>query len=152
MPNTVTQTKFILKRGEEPKQSTEEFWAKFTYQIIGTVKKKPDKLTEVEGTTGISDEDALNVEICTGAFLDALGDEALAEIQLQSPKAKIYDQKLKWLKEKWEACYKPNKNLTEKLLKLWSTNRDKNVDLFQHWLSLLASLARCNLDDTGKAD
>ena len=79
MSNPVTQTKFILKRGDEPKYSTEEFWAKFTYQIIGTVKKKPDKIIEVEDTTGIPDEDPLNVEICKGAFLDPLGDEALAE-------------------------------------------------------------------------
>ena len=53
------------------------------------MKKKPDKLIEVEGTTGISDEDAFNLEICIGAFLDALGDEALAEVQLQNPRAKI---------------------------------------------------------------
>ncbi len=39
MPNSVTQTKFILKRGGESKYSTEEFRAKFTYQIIGTVRK-----------------------------------------------------------------------------------------------------------------
>ena len=55
MPNLVTQTKFILKRGDEPKYSTGKFRVKFTYQFIGTVKKKPDKLIEVEGTTGISD-------------------------------------------------------------------------------------------------
>ena len=54
-----------------------------------------------------------------------------------------------WLKEKWEACYKPNKNLTETptKLKLWNTNRDRNVDLFQHWLSVADGLARYNLDE-----
>ncbi len=85
------QTKFIQRWGDEPKYSTGEFWAKFTYQVIGITKKKSDKLIEVEGTTGISDDDALNVEICKGALLDALGNEALAEIQLQNPKAKIYE-------------------------------------------------------------
>ena len=38
MPNSVVSTKFLQKRGEEPRYSTEEFWAKFTYQIIGMVK------------------------------------------------------------------------------------------------------------------
>ncbi len=66
---------------------------------------------------------------------------------MQNPKAKIYEQRLKWLKEKWEACYKPNKDLTEKLIKLWNTNREKNADLYQHWLSVGDSLARCNLDE-----
>ncbi len=146
MPVSVATSKFITKRGEEPRFSTEEFWAKFTYQVIGTVKNKPDKLIELEGQTSISDDIALNIEVCKGAFLDALGDEALAEIQRKNPKTKIYDQKLGWLKEKWQECWKPNKNLTEKLIKLWNNSRDKGVDIYQHWLTVGESLAKCNLD------
>ena len=111
MPNSVVSTKFLQKRREEPRYSTEEFWAKFTHQITGTVKNKPDKLIELERSSSNSDEVALNVEICKGAFLEALGDEAIAGIQLKNPKAKIYEQKLGWLKEKWQDCWKPNKNL-----------------------------------------
>ena len=80
MPNSVVLTKFLQKRGEDPRYSTEEFWAKFTYQIIGTVKNKPDKLIELEGKDNNSEEIALNIEICKGAFLEASGDEAIAEI------------------------------------------------------------------------
>ncbi len=94
MPNSVVSTKFLQKRGEELRYSTEEFWAKFTYQIIGTVKNKPDKLIELEKSSNNSEDMALNIEICKGAFLEALGDEAIAEIQLKNPKDKIYDQKL----------------------------------------------------------
>ena len=98
MPISVGSTKFLQKRGEEPRYSTEEFWAKFTYQIIGTVKNKPDKLITLEGNSSNSDEIALKIEICKGAFLEALGDEAIAQIQLKSPKTKIYEQKFGWLK------------------------------------------------------
>ncbi len=113
MPNSVGSTKFLQKRGQEPRYSTEEFWAKFTYQIIGTVKNKPDKLIQLEENSSNSEEIALNIEICKRAFLEALGDEAIAEIQLKNPKAKYYELKLGWLKEKWQDCWKPNQNLTE---------------------------------------
>ncbi len=51
-----------------------------------------------------------------------------------------------WLKEKWQECWTPNKNLTEKLIKLWNSNREKGVDIYQHWVTMGKSLARCNLD------
>ena len=132
MPNSVGSTKFLQKSGEEPRYSTEAFRAKFTYQIFGTVKNKPDKLIELEGNSSNSDEIALNIEICKGAFLEALGDEAIAEIQLKNPKAKIYEQKLGWLKEKWQDCWKPNKKLTEKLIKVWNGHRERGTDIYQH--------------------
>ncbi len=146
MPISVGSTKFLQKRGEEPIYSTEDFWAKFTYQMIGTVKNKPDKLITLEGNSSNSDEIALNIEICKGAFLEALGDEAIAEIQLKNPKTKIYEQKMGWLKDKWEDCWKPNKNVTEKLIKVWNGHREKNVDIYQHWLTVGENLARSNLD------
>ncbi len=112
MPNSVGSTKFLQKRGDEPRYSTDEFWAKFTYQVIGTVMNKPDNLVERERRNDNSEEIALNIEICKGVFLEALGVEAIAESQLKNPRAKIYEQKLGWLKEKWQDCWKPNKNLT----------------------------------------
>ncbi len=142
MPNSVVLTKFLQKRGEDARYSTEEFWAKFTYQLIGTVKNKPDKLIELEGSSNNSEEIALNIEICKSAFLEALGDDAIAEIQLKNPKAEIYEQKLGWLKEKWQDCWKCNKNLTEKLIKVWNGHRVKGVDIYQHWVTVGESLAR----------
>ena len=38
-----------------------------------------------------------------------------------------------------------NKNLTEKQIKVWSVNRDKNGDIFHNWLSV-GGLAKCNLE------
>ena len=98
MPISVTKTKFIWsKRGEGPRYSTEELWAKFTYQIIGAVERKSDKLIELEEKTDNSDDIALSIEVCQGVFLDALGEETSAEIQLKKPKVKNYEQKLGWL-------------------------------------------------------
>ncbi len=74
-------------------------------------------MIELEEKTDNSDDIVLNIEVCQGACLDALGDEALAEIQQKNPKAKIYEQKLGWLKEEWQACWKPNKNFAEKISK-----------------------------------
>ncbi len=102
-------------------------------------------MIELEGRSSNSDEVALNIEICEGAFLEALGGEAIAEIQLKNPKAKIYEQKLGWLKEKWQHCWRPNKNLTEKLIKVWNGHRERGTDNYQHWLSVGEHLARCNL-------
>ena len=110
------------------------------------MKSKPDKLIELKERTGNSDDIALNIEVCKRAFLEALGDEALAEMQLKNPKIKIYEQKLGWLKKKWRECWTPNKKLTEKLIKLWNSNREKGVDIYQHWLTVGESLARCNLN------
>ena len=84
-------TKLITKIGQEPRYSTEKFWAKFSYNIIGEVKAKPDKWIEEEQNPDISKEKALKVEKCKAGFLEALGDLTLAEIQLQNLKTKIYD-------------------------------------------------------------
>ncbi len=92
MPNSVGSTKFLQRRGDELRYSTDEFWAKFTYQVFGTVKNKPDKLIELEKKTDNSEEIALNIEICKGAFLEALRDDAIVEIQLKNPKTKIYER------------------------------------------------------------
>ncbi len=36
--------------------------------------------------------------------------------------------------------------MTEKLIKLWNKDRDKQRDIYQHWLSVAEGLARCNMD------
>ncbi len=53
-------------------------------------------------------EQKLTRDICEGAFLEALGDHAIAEIQLKNPKDRIYEKDLSWIKEKWEDCFQPN--------------------------------------------
>ena len=90
MANSGLTTKVITKRGEEAMYSTEEFWAKFSYSVIGDDKAKPDKLIEARHNQDITDEKALKVEICKGVLLEALGDVASAEFQLKKPKTKIY--------------------------------------------------------------
>ena len=94
--------KFMSQRGEEPKYSTEEYWAKFTFHIIGKIKMEPDKLIEKEKARTLNEEEKLNVKICKGAFLEAIGDDAIAEIQLRNPKDKVYLKDLGWIKGKWE--------------------------------------------------
>ena len=56
--------KFISQRGEEPKYSTEEYWAKFTFHIIGNIKMEPDKLIEKEKALTLSEEENFNVKTC----------------------------------------------------------------------------------------
>ncbi len=123
----------MSQRGEEPKYSTEEYWAKFTFHIIGKIKMEPDKLIEKEKARTLNEEEKLNVKICKGAFLDAIGDDAIAEIQLRNPKDKVYLKDLGWIKEKWEENWKPDKNITEKLINLWNCYRDKQSNVLQHW-------------------
>ncbi len=50
------------------------------------------------------------------------------------------------MEEKWQDYRKPNENLTEKLIKYCNGNREGVVDIYQHWLTVGESLARCNLE------
>ncbi len=45
-----------------------------------------------------------------------------------------------------EECWAPNKNLTEKLIKVWNGGRERGRDIYPHWLAVGEGLTRCNLD------
>ena len=94
---------------------------------------EPDKLIEKEKARTLNEEEKLNVKICKQAFLEAIGDDAIAEIQLRNPKDKVYLKDMGWIKEKWEENWKPDKNITEKLINLWNCYRDKRSNVLQHW-------------------
>ncbi len=137
--------KFQMEKGQEPKFSTAEYWQKFSYFIIGKTKMMPDKIIEKERAS-VTEEQTLNRDICKRAFLEAIGDHAIAEIQLKYPKEEIYQQNLGWLKEKWEECYQPDRNVTEKLIEAWNGHRDKKTDILQHWLKVAERVAKCQID------
>ncbi len=94
----------------------------------------------------MSDEEKLNVKIYKGAFLEAIGDDAIAEIQLKYPKDSVYLKDLGWIETQWGDNWKPNKNITEKLINLWNCYSDKRSNVPQHWYKVGESLARCNFD------
>ncbi len=86
------------------------------------------------------------MKICKGAFLEAIGDDAIAEIQLKNSDDEVYLKDLGCTKEQWEENWKPNKNITEKLINLWNCCRDKRSNVLQHWYRVGESLARCSFD------
>ena len=88
----------------------------------------PDKIIEKE-TTSMTEEQKFTRVICKGAFLEALGDHAIAEIQLNYPIEEIYQKDLGWLKSEWEECYQQKRNITEKLIEDWNEHRDKRTDI-----------------------
>ena len=92
MPANNPIPKFLTQRGTEPKWTTEEYWARFQYSIITASKSKPDDLmrkinqaSEPNATVTLSDDEKLYMEVLKGAFLEALGEDAIFEIQQRSP-------------------------------------------------------------------
>ncbi len=92
MPNTAI-VKFQAGREEKPRYFTEVYWKKFPYYIMGTTKKMLDKIFEKESST-MTKEQTLMRDISKGAFLEELGDRALAAIHLKYPKEEIYKKSL----------------------------------------------------------
>ena len=116
MPHQTPIPEFITAKGVEPRYSTEDYWDRYQYSMLATIKAKPDTLIEQKraaavagATTTLSDEDKVNLEVLKGSFLEALGEDAVYEIQQQNPKDKIYQQYIAWIKSKWEDCYKATK-------------------------------------------
>ncbi len=121
--------------------------------MLATIKTKPDTLIEKKqaatvpnATTTLSDDDKLHLVVLKGSFLEAIGEDAVYEIQQQNPKDKIYQQDIAWIKSKWEACYQTNKNTAESLVKLWNGIRRKDKPIFQHWIEVGEKVAHCKLD------
>ncbi len=96
--------------------------------------------------TTLTDEDKLTLEVLKGGFLDALGEDAVYEIQQQNPKDKIYAQDLARIKSNWEACYQTTRNVAESLVKLWNGVRHKDTPILQHWIDIGEKVAYCKLD------
>ncbi len=145
LKHVICTCQFLMEKGQEPnfgscqtlvenlKFSTAEYWQKFSDYIIGKTKTMLDKIIEKE-TTSMTEEQKLIRDICKGAFLEGLGDHAIAEIQLKYPKEQIYQKDLGWLKSKWEECYQPERNITEKLIEAWNGYPNKKTDTEQHCL------------------
>ncbi len=96
----VTIPKFLTAKGADPKHSTEEYWQRFQYSVISTLKTKPDTLltrhaastaTGAAANQAPADDETLALEILKGIFLEALGEDAIYEIQQRNPKDKLYD-------------------------------------------------------------
>ncbi len=107
----VTIPKLLAAKGADPKHSTDEYWQRFQYSVMSTLKTKPDTLltryaaanaTAATAAQALTDEETLALEILKGTFLEALGDDALYEIQQRNPKDKLYEQSVPWIKTKWE--------------------------------------------------
>ncbi len=120
--------------------------------MLATIKAKPDTLIEkkraaaVAGATKrLTDEYKLNLEVLKGSFLEALGEDAVYEIQQQNRKDKLYQQDIAWIKTKLEACYKATKNTAESLVKLWNGTRPKDKTTLQHWIEVGEKVAHCKL-------
>ncbi len=96
--------------------------------------------------TAFTDEGKLHLEVLKGSFLEALGDDAVYEIQQKNPKGKIYTKDIAWIKQKWEDCYKHTKNVAESLVKLWNGVRPKEKPILQHWIEVGEKVAHCKLD------
>ncbi len=134
----ITIPKFIHAKTADPKFSTEDYWHRFQYSIIWTIKTKPDDLlkkqsqaTATDATFSVSDDEKVYPEI----LKEALGEETVFEIQQRNPKHKVYQQEIKWIKERWEECFKTNKNVTENLVRLWNGTKSKYTTVLQHWLA-----------------
>ena len=94
--------KFIHAKGADPKLSTEDYWRRFQYSIISTIKTKPGHLptkqsraAATDATVRLSDDKTVYLEVLKGAFLDALGEETVFDIQKRNPKQKVYQQEIK---------------------------------------------------------
>ncbi len=98
---------FIHAKGADPKLSAEDYWHRFQYSIISTIKTKPEHLltkqiqaAATEATVSLSDDEKVYLEVLKGAFLETLGEETVFEIQQRNPKQKVYQQEIKRIKEK----------------------------------------------------
>ena len=155
MPQLTSIPKFLTAKGTEPKYSTEDYWNRYQYSMLSTVKAKPDTLIakmaaasapNASADTAFTDEGKLHLEVLKGSFLEALGDDAVYEIQQKNPKGKIYTKDIAWIKQKWEDCYKHTKNVAESLVKLWNGVRPKEKPILQHWIEVGEKVAHCKLD------
>ncbi len=93
MPGPTPITKFITAKGAEPRYTTEDYWDRYQYSMLATIKAKPDALIAKKqaaaapnATTTLSEDNKLNLEVLKGSFLEALGEDAVYEIQQQHPK------------------------------------------------------------------
>ena len=103
--------KFLTQRGTNSKFTTDDYWARFQYSNISTIKTKPDTLLDKQKKaaasstpTQLTDDENLYLRVLKGSFLEALRDEAIYEIQQRNPKEKVYQQSVDWIKAKWEEC------------------------------------------------
>ncbi len=159
MPTNIPIPKFLTQKGTEPKWTTEEYWARFQYSVISAIKSKPDdvmtkhnRAAAPDATVTLTDEETLNMEVLKGAFLEALGDDAIFEIQQRNPKEKVYLQTVDWIKTKWEECYRSSRNVTENLVKTWNGTRPKETTVLQHWMEVGERVAQCKLDSMTAKD
>ncbi len=155
MPQFTSIPKFLTAKGTEPKYSTEDYWNRYQYSMLSTVKAKLDTLIakmaaasdpNATDDTALTDEEQLHLEVLKGSFLEALGEDAVYEIQQKNPKDKIYTNDIAWIKQKWEDCYKHTKNVAESLVKLWNGVRPKDKPILQHWIEVGEKVAHCKLD------
>ncbi len=68
----VTIPKFLTAKGADPKYSTEEYWQRFQYSVISTLKTKPETLltryaaataTGAAANQALTDDETLAIEI-----------------------------------------------------------------------------------------
>ncbi len=143
--------KFLTQREKDPKFTTDNYWARFQYNIISNIKTKPDKLLDKQKKVAASSSTAtqltadlnLYLEVLKSSFLEALGDEAIYEIQQRNPKQKVYQQSVDWIEVKWEECSQSSRNVTENLVELWNETRPKDLSIL---LQVGARVAQCKLD------
>ncbi len=88
---------------------------------------KHKQSTATDATVTLSDDEKMYLEVLKGAFLEALGEEAIFEIQQRNSNDKVYLQTVEWIKSKWEDWYKSSWNVTENLVKMWNGTRTKDT-------------------------
>ena len=72
----LTIPKVLTQRGTDPKFTTEDYWERFQYSIITTIKTKPDRLLDkqkkVAAATDVkklTDDETMYLEVLKSAFL-----------------------------------------------------------------------------------
>ncbi len=108
--------------------------------------------TGAAATDMLTDEEQMYIEVLKGTFLEALGEEAIFEIQQRNPKDKVYLQTVEWIKTKWEDCSKSSRNVPENLVKMWNGARTKDTPVLQHWMDIGEKVAQCKLDSMTAQD
>ena len=99
-------------------------------------KHKRSTAAGAADTAALTDYTKMYLEVLKGAFLEALGEEAIFEIQQRNPKDKVYLQTVEWIKSKWEDCYKSSRNFTENLVKMWNGTLTKDTSVLQHYMDI----------------
>ncbi len=113
---------------------------------------KQKRTTAADATETLTDAKTMYIEELKGAFLEALDEEAIFEIQQWNLKDKVYLQTVDWIKSKRKDCYKSSRNVTGSLVKMWNGTRTKDTSVLQHWMDLGEKVAQCKLDSMAAKD